>query len=186
MRSIRSLLPLGLRVLNPFRICALVTVVACSAPVVAPATASAPVDRVPVQSSATCQDEAQAEKAYYEAQRLFQKKRYWEAAPAFVISFNFCNHPQVLCAAGQAYRRAQKCEKSSELLHKCLSGDVPLAARTQAEKLLASARACERDPTAVATRGEPAEASEPDDAGFGAQPWATAADKSVDGKLGAP
>ena len=124
-----------------------------------------------------CADEAQAEKAFYEAQRLFQKKRYWEAAPAFVISFHFCQHPQVLCAAGQAYRRAQKCEKSAELLNQCLAGDVPTAARAQAEKLLAGARACQREPTAVATRGETEAAPEPDDAAFGTQSWSSATDE---------
>ncbi len=171
MRSLRSVLPLAF-------------LTACAAPVTAPAPVALAV--APAAAARVCQDEPQAEKAYYEAQRLFQKKRYWEAAPAFVISYNFCNHPQVLCAAGQAYRRAQKCGKSVELLQKCLASDVPSAARAQAEKLLAGAQTCEREASSVALRGDPADAAEPDDAAFGTQSWVGAGGKPTEGTPGGP
>ncbi len=162
MRPVRSVLPL-------------MVLGACAAPPLAPIVAPVPVPPpVAVAVALPCADEPQAEKAFYEAQRLFAKKRYWEAAPAFVISYNFCNHPQVLCAAGQAYRRAQKCGKASELLGKCLAGDVPAAARAQAQKLLAGAQACEREPPAVATRGEDDAAAPTDDAVFATQAWSGA------------
>ena len=172
MRSVRSVLPL-------------VGLIACAAPVIAPPVAPTPAP-APAHAAAACADEAQAEKAFYEAQRLFQTKRYWEAAPAYVISFQFCNHPQVLCAAGQAYRRAQKCDKASELLEKCLSGDVPDAARVQAHKLLANAQACAREPPTVATRGETDDIVEPDDAAFALQAWPAATGKAAEGTPGAP
>jgi hypothetical protein len=161
MRSVRSLLQV-------------IALSACASPVVAPAPA--PVAAPVAVASVVCQDEAQAEKAYYEAQRLFQKKRYWEAAPAFVISYNFCHHAQVLCAAGQAYRHAQKCGKSAEMLEKCLGGEVPATARVQASKLLAGAQACQREPAAAAMRGQEEEtAYVEDDSAFATQPWAGAA-----------
>ncbi len=172
MRSVRSVLPLA-------------ALVACATPAIVPPVALAPAP-APARAVATCADVAQAEKAFYEAQRLFQKKRYWEAAPAYVISFQFCNHPQVLCAAGQAYRRAQKCGKASELLEKCLADDVPAAARAQAQKLLASAQACAREPPAVATRGETEDVAEPDDAAFALQTWPMATGKAAEGTPGAP
>ena len=171
MRSVRSVLPVSL-------------LLACSAPAVAPMAATPVAPAAP--ASVACPDEAQAEKAFYEAQRLFQKKRFWESAPAFVVSYNFCNHAQVLCAAGQAYRRANKCEKSSELLQKCLSGDVPAAARTQAMKLLVGAQVCARDPAAVATRGENDDAAPTDDAEFATQSWSGVAGVAAKGAAGAP
>lgn len=169
MRSVRPLL-------------SLIALTACAAPVTAPSVAPAPV--VPVAAALVCPDAAQAEKAYYEAQRLFEKQRYWEAAPAFVISYNFCNHGQVLCAAGQAYRRAQKCSKAAEALTRCLAADIPLSARSQGQKLLANANACAREPEVIAKRGgdeNDEAAAATDDATFAAQPWATAAGKAADG-----
>jgi hypothetical protein len=174
MRSIRSILPLA-------------ALCGCAAPVTVtvnlppPVAVAAPPATV---APAGCAEEAQAEKAYYEAQRLFQKKRFWEAAPAFVISYNFCNHAQVLCAAGQAYRRAQKCEKATDYLTRCLAGDVPAAARSQAQKLLISAQSCARDPEVVATRGEAESTVEADDAAFATQPWSGALGAA--GSPGAP
>lgn len=168
MRSVRPLLPM---MSVPFLACSGAT----SAPAPAPAPAAAPA--AAVAPAATCPDEAQAEKAFYEAQHLFQRKRYWEAAPGYVISYQFCPHPQVLCAAGQAYKRAGKCEKASEYLSRCLASDVPTAARAPAEKLLAACKVC--DSGKIALRGEDssddeAPAAEPDDAPFAQAPWSAA------------
>jgi hypothetical protein len=157
MRSLRSVLPLSLAL-------------ACSGAPAAPAPAPAP-------AATACPGEAQAEKAFYEAQRLFQRKRYWEAAPGYVISYQFCAHPQVLCAAGQAYKRAGKCEKAAEYLGRCLAADVPAAARAPAEKLLAACKVCEVGKVALRGTDEAGddvmEAPE-DDAPFAQAPWSAA------------
>ena len=172
MRSLRSVL----------QVAAAVTISACAPALVAPVPAAAPAAPAPALATpavAACADEAQAEKAYYEAQRLFQKGRYWEAAPGFVISYNFCRHAQVLCAAGQAYKRAGKCEKSVESLARCLDGDIPATARKQAQKLLTAAEGCGHAGEVVTLRGtEDATPEETEGDVFAIQPWSTAAGAS--------
>lgn len=136
MRSTRSLLPLSL-------------LFACSSPEVSvkPTDTPPPVPvvapAVPAPPDAACTDEPLAEKTFYEAQRLLQRKRYWEAAPTFVISYNHCAHAQVLCAAGHAYQKAGNCDKSAAVLDRCLAdASLPEAARLRGVKLKGDADRC--------------------------------------------
>lgn len=136
-----------------------------------------------------CADEPQAEKAYYEAQRLFQRKRFWEAAPTYVISYNHCAHAQVLCAAGQAYWKTGNCDKAADLVGRCMQDQgLPEPARGVAAKLLASAQTCVASGQAIArkstSRGDDDEMAEQEPAE--ASPWAALNWSQVGGAKRAP
>ena len=100
-----------------------------------------PVVSVGAPATPKCDDALRGEKTFYEAQMLYGKKRYDEAAPTYLMSFQACAHSQVLCAAGQAYYKAGKCGRAVELVQKCLP-DMPDGPRAAAAKLLASAEQC--------------------------------------------
>jgi len=90
-----------------------------------------------------CSNEPLAEKTFYEAQHLLQNKRYWEAAPTFVMSYNHCAHAQVLCAAGHAYHKSKNCLKSAEVIQRCLADPgLPQPARARGLQLKGDAQRC--------------------------------------------
>lgn len=151
MRSIRSLLQLAV-------IAAFIS--SCGAPSVKPistapqgADGSAP----PTQPAAAavdsgCAEPLVAERSFYEAQRLYKQGRFDEAAPTYLISYEKCHQTPVLCAAGQAYFKAAKCEKAALLVQKCLNAEnLQSSARIAGAKLLVLVEKCRAPAQAVAT-----------------------------------
>ncbi|MSQ85051.1 MAG: hypothetical protein EXR77_19620 [Myxococcales bacterium] len=101
---------------------------------------------------AGCAEPLVAERSFYEAQRLYKQSRFDEAAPTYLISYEKCRQTPVLCAAGQAYFKAAKCEKAALLVQKCLTADdLQSSARIAGAKLLVLVEKCRAPAQAVAT-----------------------------------